>query len=83
MINFKIYNANTLDFLAMTLTREDAITVANCDENINKRIMIVKHDTEKSDEIVNRTTGKSYVEMSCVELKNEITKNVKVKGLKK
>lgn len=72
MINFNLYNANTLDFLAMTLTKEDALLVANCEENINKRIMIVKHDTEKGDEVVNRTTGESYVNMSCVDLKREI-----------
>lgn len=72
MINFRIYNMNKHELLAMTLTKEDALIVANCDENINKRIMIVKHDTEKGDEIVNRTTGENYASMSCVELKREI-----------
>lgn len=75
MINFRIYNMNKHELLATTMTREDALIVANCDENINKRIMIVKHDSEKGDEIVNRTTGDSCIEnLSCMELKKEIVK---------
>lgn len=79
MINFRIYNMNEHELLATTMTRDDALIVANCKENINKRIMIVKHDSEKGDEIVNRTTGESCVNKSCVDLKREIVQ----KGLKK
>ena len=61
MINFKIYNMNNFEMIALKRTKEEAIGFSNCKENINKRLMIVKHDDELGDEIVNRTTGESYV----------------------
>lgn len=76
MINFRIYEMNDHELLTTKLTKEGALKYANSKENINKRIMIVKHDTEtKSDEIINRTTGDPYWKnKSCLELKKEIIK---------
>lgn len=59
MINFKIYNMNNFELLSLKKTKEEAVVFAN-KENMYKRLMIVKHDDEKGDEIVNRTTGESY-----------------------
>lgn len=60
MINFKIYNMNNFEMIALKRTKEEALSFSNNKDNINKRLMIVKHDDENGDEIVNRTTGESY-----------------------
>ena len=60
MINFKIYNMNNFELLSLKKTKEEAVVFANSKENMYKRLMIVKYDDEKGDEIVNRTTGESY-----------------------
>lgn len=60
MINFKIYNMNNFEMIALKRTKEEALSFSNSKDNINKRIMIVKHDSENGDEIINRITGESY-----------------------
>ena len=76
MINFRIYNMNEHELLASNLTREETIQCINSKKNQNRRIMVIKHDTEtKGDEIVNieNVNGRIQLkELSCVELKREI-----------
>lgn len=61
MINFRIYEMNNFELLSLKRTKEEAVVFANSKENMYKRLMIVKHDTEKGDEIVDRTTGESFM----------------------
>ena len=61
MINFRLYEMNEHKLLASNLSKEEALNISNNKKYKNKRLMMIKHDTEKGDEIVDRTTGESYM----------------------
>lgn len=81
MIKFRIYDMMTRKGIAYDLKKEQVPLIVKANEG--KKIMVIKHDTEtKSDEIVDKYTLTSLKNMSCVELKKEITENVKMKTLR-